>query len=292
MHTLQHGAEQAVVVGLQDAQPGPRLGQALAHDRVPIDAGARRELEQGVHLASSNRAWNGSTVAPARSLPSVPITTSRPPSTSPTTLSTSVRAPSRNTSQNSSPPARVADRADVDTVLVPWAQRHRDAAGAWVPRCWCGTARTASRRGLERGPDLLSGDDPLVAVALGPRLQAGEIRTGVRLAEPLAPQLLAAGDRRQEALLLLLGAELQQRRPEEVATLHADPVRGLGGRMLDVEDQLLCRRATATAVGLGPGDVRATGPPRELLSQARRTSHARSSAGPPTPLAARNSPTR
>ena len=86
-------------------------------------------------------------------------------------------------------------------------------------------------------------------------LQAGEVRAGVRLAETLAPHLLAAHDRRQEPLLLLLGPVLQQRRSEEVAALRADPVRRLGQRMLDVEDELLPRRTAAAAVRLWPGDV-------------------------------------
>ena len=43
-----------------------------------------------------------------------------------------------------------------------------------------------------RGPHLLAGDDPLVAVALGLGLQAGEVAAGARLAEELAADDVAA----------------------------------------------------------------------------------------------------
>ena len=63
-----------------------------------------------------------------------------------------------------------------------------------------------------RGPYLLSVDHPFVAVQLGPRLEAGQVRPGVGLAEALAPGDLAFEDARDELLLLLLGAPLQEGR--------------------------------------------------------------------------------
>ena len=65
-----------------------------------------------------------------------------------------------------------------------------------------------------RRPDLLAGDDVIVAVALGAGLQRGEVRSGVRLGIALAPADQARGDLRQMLLLLRLVAVLQQRRPE------------------------------------------------------------------------------
>jgi hypothetical protein len=44
------------------------------------------------------------------------------------------------------------------------------------------------RRG---GPDLLAVDDEVHAIALGPGGQAGQVRSGARLAEQLAPGVLA-----------------------------------------------------------------------------------------------------
>ena len=63
-----------------------------------------------------------------------------------------------------------------------------------------------------RRPHLLAVDDPLVAVALGPRAQAGEVGAGAGLGEQLAPDLAAASIYGQEALLLLVGALRHDRR--------------------------------------------------------------------------------
>ena len=65
-----------------------------------------------------------------------------------------------------------------------------------------------------RRPDLLAGDDEIVAVAFGAGLQRGEVRSGVRFGIALAPADQARGDLRQMFLLLRLGAVFQQRRSE------------------------------------------------------------------------------
>ena len=74
-----------------------------------------------------------------------------------------------------------------------------------------------------RGPHLLAGDDPLVAVALGPRRERREVGARARLAEQLAPHLLVAHDRRQEAQPLLLGAVREQRGRGEVEAERVEP---------------------------------------------------------------------
>ena len=56
------------------------------------------------------------------------------------------------------------------------------------------------------GPDLLAVDDEIVAVFDRRGLQGSQVRTGVGLAVPLAPDHLAAGDARQVHLLLFFGA--------------------------------------------------------------------------------------
>ena len=58
----------------------------------------------------------------------------------------------------------------------------------------------------QRRPDLLARHEPLVAVAIGPSGERRDVRTGARLGEELAPDLLAGEQRAQEPLLLLLGA--------------------------------------------------------------------------------------
>src|SRR5207247_9021207 len=64
-------------------------------------------------------------------------------------------------------------------------------------------------------PDLLTVDDELVAVDLGTRAERGEVGPRVRLAESLAPELVAGEHFRQEALLLLVGPMVDQRRSDQ-----------------------------------------------------------------------------
>ena len=70
----------------------------------------------------------------------------------------------------------------------------------------------------------------------------GEVGAGVGLGVALAPQLLDRADPRQEALLLLVGAERDQRRAEQLLADVADPGRRVGAGVLLVEDHLLAQR--------------------------------------------------
>ncbi len=118
-----------------------------------------------------------------------------------------VRAPSKNTSANSEVPVICRIGTHLDAGLP---HRHEQVREALVlRRLRVGAAEDEAPVGdaRERRPDLLAGDDPLVAVALGAALHAAEVGAGVRLGVALAPELLGAEDRRQEAALLLLGAE-------------------------------------------------------------------------------------
>src|SRR5262249_33546012 len=76
----------------------------------------------------------------------------------------------------------------------------------------------------EGRPHLLTVDDPLVAVAHGSRLHVGEVGAGVRLTEPLAPELSCLEDRGEEALLLLFGSEHHQGGTEQLLAEEADPL--------------------------------------------------------------------
>ena len=78
------------------------------------------------------------------------------------------------------------------------------------------------------GPHLLAGDHPVVAVALGPGGQRGQVGAGARLAEQLAPHLLVAHDRRQEPQPLLLGAVGEQRRRGQVEPERVEPAQVVG----------------------------------------------------------------
>src|ERR1700758_2847945 len=64
----------------------------------------------------------------------------------------------------------------------------------------------------ERGPHLLAGDDPLVAVLAAAGPEAGQVAAGAWLAEQLAPDLFGGPQRLQPAGLLLIGAERDDRR--------------------------------------------------------------------------------
>ena len=102
-----------------------------------------------------------------------------------------------------------------------------------------------------RGPDLLAVDDVMVAVASGRGLQRGEVRPGARLGEALAPPIVDIGGARQEAALLLVGAELDQHRAD-----HRDVERRHFRRRRQLvfleKDHALDRRPAGAAIFLGP----------------------------------------
>src|SRR6185369_10945746 len=112
----------------------------------------------------------------------------------------------------------------------------------------------------ERGPYFLAGDDPLVALTLGPTAHVAEIGAGVRLRIPLAPELLRARDRRQEAALLLLRAERDQRRPEEPLADVAEPPGCSRAGVLLVEDDLPTEGEPTAAVLARPAEAGPAGP--------------------------------
>src|SRR5262249_34359038 len=115
----------------------------------------------------------------------------------------------------------------------------------------------AELRVLRRGvPHLLTGDHELVAVALGSCRERGEVAARARLAEQLAPELVATEEWPEVALLLLGGAVRHDRRPGEGLRRGDEPGGGVELRQLLVEDDLLRRGAAATTERLRPGDPR------------------------------------
>ena len=82
-----------------------------------------------------------------------------------------------------------------------------------MPSCFLALGSVRTRQKIqsaywrERGPGLLAVDDVVVAVAHGRGLQRREIGAGAGLREALAPPVVERRHARQEALLLLLGAE-------------------------------------------------------------------------------------
>ena len=81
---------------------------------------------------------------------------------------------------------------------------------------------------------------------------AGEVGAGAGLGEALAPDLLGREDLREVALLLLVGAVRDDRRPGHAEADHADVRRRLGARHLLEEDRLVAcaaRRRRRTPSG-------------------------------------------
>ena len=115
-----------------------------------------------------------------------------------------------------------------------------------------------------RGPDLLARDGPAaVVVALGARLDAGEVGARGGLGEQLAPDVLAGQHRPEVALLLVLGAVRDQRRAEHADADHVEQPGHARAPDLLVDDDLVQRPEPLPAVVGRPGDRREPGA-REL----------------------------
>jgi hypothetical protein len=102
------------------------------------------------------------------------------------------------------------------------------------------------------GPHLLAVDDPLVAVEHGLGLERGEVGAAVGLAEALAPAHRAVQDLREELLLLLLGAPLQDGGADERVAEEVGAQRRLGPGELLGEHDALHRGEALAAVLLRP----------------------------------------
>ena len=90
-----------------------------------------------------------------------------------------------------------------------------------------------------RDPDLLAVDHVVVAVEDGHGAEVGQVVAGVGLGEPLAPVLVGVEDRGEPAVLLLLGAPLDEHRadlPDAVGVVH--PRCPVLGHDLRVEEAL------------------------------------------------------
>ncbi len=98
----------------------------------------------------------------------------------------------------------------------------------------------------QRGVDLLAVDDVLVAVADRTGLERGQVGTRLRFGVPDAEVDVAGQDLREEEVLLLLGPELHDGRPDRVDGQHGH--RRTGPHGLVEEDVLLDGRAALAPV--------------------------------------------
>src|SRR5205823_2831496 len=92
----------------------------------------------------------------------------------------------------------LAQRADGDARLVQPKGEPRDAAVLRYGEIGPGQQHAVVRLLRLAAPDLLAVDDPVIAVASGPRGKSGEVRSGAGLAEQLAPADAALEDRRYQ----------------------------------------------------------------------------------------------
>ena len=124
--------------------------------------------------------------------------------------------------------------------------QHRDAAVRGHGLIGAGEHPAPARELAPGHPRLLSAEDEVVIALDGARAQRREVRPGLGLGEPLAPDLLGREDRRHVTAPLLVRAEAQQRWAEDVEPDDVDELRGAGSGELLIDDDLFGGRpATA-----------------------------------------------
>src|SRR6185503_4470428 len=100
----------------------------------------------------------------------------------------------------------------------------------------------------------LAVDDEMIPPVLGAGAEPGQVRARARLRVTLAPDVVAAQDARQVALLLRLGAPLDDGRARHADAGVAGEHGGARPEALLVVDDLLHQGGAAAAVLLGPRD--------------------------------------
>ena len=148
------------------------------------------------------------------------------------------------------------DRADGDARLIERYQQEAETGVTSGTGFGPGDPEHPLRHMRQRRPDLLAVDDPGVVVEAGGGGDAGQVRPGARLGIALRPQLGHVDDARKETLLLLLGAELDERRAEQFLAEVIHPGGCVGAGVLAVEDDALFERRTTTAVARRPAQTR------------------------------------
>ena len=103
-----------------------------------------------------------------------------------------------------------------------------------------------------RGPDLLAVDQVMITLVFAARLQAGEVRSRARLRIPLAPAGLALQDVGDEAQLLFVITELEQRRAEHPEAEREERRARLDAAHFLFQHARLRAAQAAAAILLGP----------------------------------------
>jgi hypothetical protein len=173
---------------------------------------------------------------------------------------------------------RVADGTHVDAGGAHVEQEVGDALALGRGRVGAGQEQAPVGVAGAAGPQLLTVDHIAVAVPAGCRTQAGQVRAGLWLGEPLAPDL-AVEDGRQVPPPLLVGARAEQRRGRMVDRHERQhqPGRVVGGQLLVQHHLLGDRHAPAPLgrpVGYGPTCVPQFPEPRLLEGDEAVLAHA------------------
>src|SRR6266404_4387046 len=144
---------------------------------------------------------------------------------------------------------------------------HRDAGGRHVHQqvadaAMLGRARVGAHEQVDpvrelraRRPHLLAVHHEVVPPLLRPRAEAREVGARARLGVALAPDVVAAQDARQVALLLRLGAPFDDGGPRHADAGVAGQHRGARPEALLVVDDLLHQGGPASAVRFRPRDA-------------------------------------
>ena len=223
-------------------------GQAVTDDRIPVAAVFAREIEQPIELRPEHDRVDRGFLAP--------LVPEQGHGDGPTRVDVAddVRGIGARVGEEDLVEllrsVEHRDRPDLDAGLVERAQEERQALVLRSIGIGAGEQEDPARLTRPRRPDLLTVDDPLVAVEHRTGGRRTEIGARVRFREPLAPAVLAREDARQEVPLLCFGAPSQERVASHLETerVAGDPRGHTGLGELLGEDHLLELGKPAAAV--------------------------------------------
>ena len=153
-------------------------------------------------------------------------------------------------------PGNLPDGADFDSLLMERNQKEGDPSVA-VIGIGASQDKDPIRPGRKGGPHLLAFKPKVFAIGLGSGAQCGQIASGVRFAESLAPNLLPRKHLGNKAPALFFGGMVNERRTQQIDS-HAGSdgwrMNGLGG-----ENCILDHRESPPSPFLGPVDPQVAG---------------------------------
>ncbi len=189
-----------------------------------------------------------------RSEPVVAIATPHPSLGAPSTSPSGTKTSSKNTSAKPSSPSR---RSTPRTVMPGDARSTRKyVRPRW--RSASGSLRKRPKRCVQNAPRVVHvfwPDKPPAARGVVPHRLApdpGQVAARVGLGPALAPRLFAGRHLPEDALLLLVGPELEDRRCEQEDAVLRDALRHAGAVVLLLEEEPLPQARVAAAVLLRP----------------------------------------